>query len=274
VDRRTEEQVWLRAHSRCDYCHFPADFAEYPFHIDHIIAQKHGGARTDAGDTARANDIRNTRFMRPRVLYAVLALTGFCCVSCRAPHSPPLTGATNRSTKPAASIRPRSNTPAVVLRLASDYIASLGKMKTEDGWLAEEDFCNSFFLGFTAPGGSVSGGTEAGRRGFLAGQQYRRASPQKIEETMEGFGYTETEADGVWKVSFERSGFFPDRQPNQTWWLSYFGDTQSDIPKHTKIPEKGVPIRVRGYLSPDGRFGHLGGYDHEIFAASISRLDG
>jgi hypothetical protein len=43
VDRNFEEQVWLRAHSRCEYCHFPADFAEYPFHIDHIIAQKHGG---------------------------------------------------------------------------------------------------------------------------------------------------------------------------------------------------------------------------------------
>ena len=43
MDRRIEEQIWLRAHSRCEYCHFPSDFAEYPFHIDHIIAHKHGG---------------------------------------------------------------------------------------------------------------------------------------------------------------------------------------------------------------------------------------
>jgi hypothetical protein len=43
VDRRIEEQIWLRAHSRCEYCHFPSEFAEYPFHIDHIVAKKHGG---------------------------------------------------------------------------------------------------------------------------------------------------------------------------------------------------------------------------------------
>jgi hypothetical protein len=43
VDKRLEQQVWLRAHSRCEYCHFPSEFAEYPFHIDHIIAEKHDG---------------------------------------------------------------------------------------------------------------------------------------------------------------------------------------------------------------------------------------
>ncbi|MHC1763402.1 MAG: HNH endonuclease [Verrucomicrobiia bacterium] len=43
MDKRLEEQVWLRAHSRCEYCRFPSDFAEFPFHIDHIFAEKHGG---------------------------------------------------------------------------------------------------------------------------------------------------------------------------------------------------------------------------------------
>ena len=43
MDKRLEQQVWLRAHFRCEYCHFPHEFAEYPFHIDHIIAEKHDG---------------------------------------------------------------------------------------------------------------------------------------------------------------------------------------------------------------------------------------
>lgn len=43
LDRQLEEQVWLRARSRCEYCLFPAEFAESPFHIDHIISRKHGG---------------------------------------------------------------------------------------------------------------------------------------------------------------------------------------------------------------------------------------
>jgi hypothetical protein len=32
-----------RARGRCEYCHFPLVAAELPFHIDHIIAEKHGG---------------------------------------------------------------------------------------------------------------------------------------------------------------------------------------------------------------------------------------
>jgi len=44
MDRDLEEQVWLRGKFRCEYCHFPHAFAEYPFHIDHIIAKKHRGS--------------------------------------------------------------------------------------------------------------------------------------------------------------------------------------------------------------------------------------
>jgi len=43
LERQLEEQVWLRARSRCEYCLFPAEFAESPFHVDHIISRKHDG---------------------------------------------------------------------------------------------------------------------------------------------------------------------------------------------------------------------------------------
>ena len=59
MDRRLEEQVWARARSCCEYCHFPNEFAEYPFHIDHIIAKKHGG-RTDAENLALSCFFCNT----------------------------------------------------------------------------------------------------------------------------------------------------------------------------------------------------------------------
>ena len=36
--------VWERAGSPCEYCQFPSEFAWLPFQIDHIIAEKHGGA--------------------------------------------------------------------------------------------------------------------------------------------------------------------------------------------------------------------------------------
>ena len=39
--------IWSRADRRCEYCHFSEDFAWLPFQIDHIIAEKHGGATTE-----------------------------------------------------------------------------------------------------------------------------------------------------------------------------------------------------------------------------------
>jgi hypothetical protein len=147
-------------------------------------------------------------------------------------------------------------------------------MQTKHRDLVREDFCSSFFLGFKSPDATMSGGTEAAQRGFVAGQEYRRANPAKLEETMLGFGYTVVEVSGVWTISFEHSGFRPDTQPKQTWWLSQFGDMQSDLPKGEKIPVKGVHIRVRGYLSPSGQFGHLDSYDHEFLATSISKIGG
>jgi hypothetical protein len=38
-----EAEVIHRADERCEYCHFPFAGAELPFHVDHIIAEKHGG---------------------------------------------------------------------------------------------------------------------------------------------------------------------------------------------------------------------------------------
>ena len=38
------EQVRRRAGERCEYCQMPEEFDSLVFHVDHIIAQKHGGA--------------------------------------------------------------------------------------------------------------------------------------------------------------------------------------------------------------------------------------
>lgn len=43
MDQATEQAVRARARHRCEYCHFPESLAEVPFHLDHVIAQQHGG---------------------------------------------------------------------------------------------------------------------------------------------------------------------------------------------------------------------------------------
>jgi len=43
LSRTLDLEVRHRANGRCEYCLFPESASELPFHIDHIIAQKHGG---------------------------------------------------------------------------------------------------------------------------------------------------------------------------------------------------------------------------------------
>ena len=48
-----QAEVRRRAGRRCEYCLFPEAAAELPFHVDHIIAQKHRG-QTESANLAWA----------------------------------------------------------------------------------------------------------------------------------------------------------------------------------------------------------------------------
>ena len=43
MDAALQQAVRERAKHRCEYCHFPAELAELPFHHDHVLARQHGG---------------------------------------------------------------------------------------------------------------------------------------------------------------------------------------------------------------------------------------
>ena len=160
---------------------------------------------------------------------------------------------------------PRSRIPAPTLRFADDYVATVSKQLSEtERRDIEEQFSRSFFDGFVRLGATMEGGTSAMRRGFVAGQEYRRANPDKARETMEAFGYAEIEADGVWSGQLEHYGFSPAAQPKQIWWVSGFGIRLPDSVEAKRLSFNGVQVRVRGYASPYRRCGHLGGYDREI----------
>ena len=40
--------VRSRANGICEYCHFPEQFADTPFQLDHVIAEKHRGETTES----------------------------------------------------------------------------------------------------------------------------------------------------------------------------------------------------------------------------------
>jgi len=44
ISDATRRAVRDRAKRRCEYCLLPDDTADYPYHVEHIIARKHGGS--------------------------------------------------------------------------------------------------------------------------------------------------------------------------------------------------------------------------------------
>ena len=79
-----ERLVWERAGDRCEYCLIPQSADELPCHIDHIIAQQHGG------DTVASN----------------LALA---CYACNLHKGPNLTGRDPRTRQIVRLFHPRRN---------------------------------------------------------------------------------------------------------------------------------------------------------------------
>jgi hypothetical protein len=46
VRAELKRKVRLRAQGRCEYCHTSRRYESLPFHIEHIIAEQHGGPTT------------------------------------------------------------------------------------------------------------------------------------------------------------------------------------------------------------------------------------
>lgn len=53
ISAAVRREVIERAGNRCEYCLLPAEVAFYPHEVDHVIAEKHGGA-TDINNLAFA----------------------------------------------------------------------------------------------------------------------------------------------------------------------------------------------------------------------------
>lgn len=166
--------------------------------------------------------------------------------------------------------------PTAALRQADAYYDSLPyAARSPHRDKVRVSFLDGFFDGFVNPNGEILGGPhDAHWHGFQAGQADRRANPAKLSETMGGFGYTPLKTEGRWTVGFEHSGFRPaGASPENEWWLSGLSNTAFDLIRTTPIPDEGLAIRITGFLSPKGKYGHLSSYDHEFYATLISKKE-
>ena len=161
--------------------------------------------------------------------------------------------------------------PPAILRMADAYLSSPGRQDKPGGENSvRRSYLQEFFSGFVNPKGTINGGTSTDHVAFQAGQEYRHNHPDKLKETMEGFGFTATNADGVWSVEFERSAFRMENHSGRDWWLTELPDPESAQVRDRSFWDSSGPIHISGFLSPKGNYGHLGGYDHRFFATNIS----
>jgi hypothetical protein len=154
-----------------------------------------------------------------------------------------------------------ADVPPVVAGLAQDYIAAHPDAKPYMERTVAGSYAREFLDGFLSPDGSRSGGPQLSLDAYHAGQVYRNTHPQALNDILTGYGYVRVNKLGRWTDGFEVSLFEPE-DAKGGWWVDYL----------SRQPDRPAPGRVRltGYLSPDGEYGHLGMFRQRILAISIT----
>ena len=166
-----------------------------------------------------------------------------------------------------------SAVPAVVVQLAESYAsAQTNAEKMPLGRTLLEEYALHFYQGFTHPHGGILTISDIYKTAYTEGQYYWREHPNERNDIFAGYGYVPVEKVGTWSIGFERSSFVPEDQGEEKWSVSSLGDVKwSELtpgqvdPTFTK-----ARVRIIGYLSPIGSYGHLGGYRREILATSFT----
>jgi hypothetical protein len=78
--------------------------------------------------------------------------------------------------------------------------------------------------------------------------------------------------EGHYTAGFETSSFTPVGSKNERWWLSgnLAGTGQERADNDDPVRNLGpIYLKVKGRLSPEGRYGHLGGYRRELVVERV-----
>jgi hypothetical protein len=163
--------------------------------------------------------------------------------------------------------------PEVVQQQAQAYAATHPDApRPNSGRSLGDEYAYWFFQGFTHPGG-VQTRLDIIATAYGSGQAYRRDHPDSQDEILAGYGYVRVMRDGALSLGFERSSFTPLDAGSEHWWFSTFGGRRwSELRPGQADPVDGAHVRVEGYLSSTGRFGHLGAYSRELLVTSFEVL--
>jgi hypothetical protein len=165
--------------------------------------------------------------------------------------------------------------PAVVMKYA-DAFARLQQVQEElpAGQTMRDSYAQAFFQGYTHPSGGVFTKSALIQDAYTRGQAYWRDHPDERPKIFSEYGYIPVEHEGVWSSGFEISVFEPSGAEGERWWMRPFGDGPwSDTGLDRRAGNGPTRIRIVGYLSPQGSYGHLGAFAHEVLVTSARVAD-
>jgi len=167
-----------------------------------------------------------------------------------------------------------ASVPDDVLEQARAYAKTHRSEKPPRSQSLVEEYASGFFAGFIhgAYNGVLSG-DDAFATAYAKGAARWKQGPDAQQRTFAGYGYQRIEWTGLWTAGFETSLFEPDGQPGLAAWLDFLAGSGAALPKTEPGPHfLELRLRLTGYLSPRGSYGHLGMHGRELFATSVQVL--
>jgi hypothetical protein len=175
-----------------------------------------------------------------------------------------------------ASLRARVGVESTIAAAyAAKHVATLGLSPSScEASAARYRFIDGFFMGFRDPHRVVEVIPEVrdGNTGFQAGQKYREEHPNAADEVYASFGFSPVNVVGTMERRYEVSSFAPSSDySGETWWFEIVPGAKLDLLPGDLLPV-GKPIRIRGYISKRGKYGHLDGYDRQLYVSELVGL--
>lgn len=172
---------------------------------------------------------------------------------------------------------------SAIAKLAEEAIVADGAEAVRSRELYRSVFVRAFLGGYANPESTIPvnpalSESRMNGAGWSAGQAYRRANPESVAQVMRAYGYREFEGTGAWTVGFEAGGFKPDavgESSRECWYLASIRSAELDeqvariVPRDVRLPNVTLRVRVKGYLSERGQFGHLGVCQRQVYAVSV-----
>lgn len=174
----------------------------------------------------------------------------------------------------AKDIPPAVARKAILFRLTHFFLPKAfptGRGALPDRTL-EEEYAFWFLQGYRYPRGAWSHPSDDVVRvaAVVAAERYRAEHPNDVDAIMSGYGFRRVNVQGVWSRGVERSEFVPNGQPSGAWWLEGFQEFAPADPPNRRPFSADADVRIVGYLSPEGNYGHLGAWKREVLVESIT----